>query len=60
MQHEINDLRRQLQAATQSQASGRAVPVPAIPEESPQTVTKSRQLGDVELSGKTVDSLYRE
>lgn len=64
MQREIDDLRRQLKEATKSNASetGRLVPENTAKEQSPEHVssTKSRRLGDTELLGATVDSLFRE
>lgn len=64
MQREIDDLRRQLKEATKSNASGagRLVPDNAA-EDQPQvgaTSTRSRHLGDMELSGMTVDNIFKE
>ncbi|CZR67773.1 uncharacterized protein PAC_17672 [Phialocephala subalpina] len=63
MQREIDDLRRQLKVATQASASNadQALPEAALHEAPhPGTTTKSRQLGDTDLSGETVDRLFKE
>lgn len=62
MQREIEDLRRQLQVATRSNLSGRPEVVETVSKEVPQSVnnTRPRKLGDVKLSEKTVDNLFKE
>lgn len=64
MQREIEDLRRQLQVAKSSNLNQetQVVAESAAPRELSQngTSTKPRGLGDVKLSGKIVDDLFKE
>ncbi|KUJ16604.1 uncharacterized protein LY89DRAFT_586780 [Mollisia scopiformis] len=63
MQCEIDDLRRQLQAATQNNPSNglQVLAEAAIPKEAQQIGnTKPREMGDVKLSGKSVEKLFKE
>jgi hypothetical protein len=63
MQREIDDLRRQLKEATKNNTSGPGrLELESAAQESSEAAssTKSRHLGDTELSGTTVDSLFKE
>lgn len=64
MQREIDDLRRQLQIATESNVSGAGrleqETVGRHPTSEPTTSTKSRHLGNIELSGTIIDRLFKE